>query len=243
MLILTLVALGVGGSTLLGGFIGFAFKGRGEKLSGLFLSSGAGIMLAASVVSLILPSVEGASCLGFFGSIAAIFAGAAAVSAARPILPFLHCMLRIERNSAADRVLIFVCAIALHNLPEGLAAGVGLAGEGGEAFTLALGIAFQNIPEGMVLISPLLSAGISTFRTLLIASFTGVVEIIGTFLGYFFINLSAAALPLTLAFAGGSMLFVICNEMLPEICRDEGQRGCFFVVGGFCLMLAISFFL
>lgn len=244
MLTLIFVALFVGGSTVAGGLLGFVFKSAKEKLCGFFLALAAGIMLAASIVSLIIPSLEGGGAADFFFTVFAIFLGSAALCVAEFCLPALRRLLPAQNNRRADRVLIFTCAIALHNLPEGIAAGVGLGGgDTAEGITLALGIALQNIPEGMVLISPLLAAGISPSRTLLTASFTGVVEIFGTFAGYFFINLSATALPFALALAGGCMLFVICGEMLPEVCSSTGRFGTFSVIFGFCLMLGISFFL
>ena len=244
MLTLTLVALGVGGSTILGGLFGYLFGGGGARLCRFFLAFAAGIMLSAAVVGLILPSLEGGRLIDFFISLCGILLGAVGVCSARPLLPFLHKILKTNRSGGADKVLIFFCAITLHNLPEGLAAGVGLGGgETAEGITLALGIALQNIPEGLVLISPLLSSGISPRRTLLTASFTGIVEIFGTFLGYFFVGFSGALLPFALALAGGSMLFVICAEMIPECSSEGGPSGAFILLFGFCLMLGISFFL
>ena len=244
MLTLTLVALGVGGSTVLGGLIGYVFGGGGERLCRFFLAVSSGIMLSAAVVGLILPSLEGGRTIDFIISLCGILLGAVVVCSARPLLPFLHRILRTDRSGSADKVLIFLCAITLHNLPEGLAAGVGLGGgETAEGLTLALGIALQNIPEGMVLISPLLSSGVAPLRTLLTASFTGVVEILGAFLGYFFVGLSGALLPFALALAGGSMLFVICDEMIPECASGGGSSWAFVLLFGFCLMLGISFFL
>ena len=108
-----------------------------------------------------------------------------------------------HRSTNASRVLLFVLAIAIHNLPEGIAAGVGFgSGNAAQAMLIAGGIALQNIPEGMVIIAPMLAAGMSHRRTFLIAVATGVVEVIGTLLGYFAVTVSTAILPFALAFAG-----------------------------------------
>ena len=140
--------------------------------------------------------------------------------------------------------MLFVLAIAIHNLPEGIAAGVGFGTDNvAEALTIAGGIALQNIPEGMVIIGPMLASGISKKRTFVIASLTGIVEVIGTFIGYFAVSVSNAVLPFALAFAGGTMLYVISDEMIPETHHD-GERGATYsLITGFALMLIMDFYL
>ena len=135
-------------------------------------------------------------------------------------------------------------AIAIHNLPEGIAAGVGFGtGNTSEALTIAGGIALQNIPEGMVIIAPMLASGMSKKRTFFAAAMTGVIEVIGTFLGYFAVSISTAILPFALAFAGGTMLYVISDEMIPET-HHEGTRGATYaLLLGFCVMLIMDFYL
>ena len=109
------------------------------------------------------------------------------------------------------------------------------------AFTIAGGIALQNIPEGMVIIAPMIAAGMSKGRTLAVAAMTGVVEVIGTFIGYFAVSLSAAVLPFALAFAGGTMIYVISDEMIPETHAHGSERGATYaLLVGFCLMLAFD---
>ena len=150
-----------------------------------------------------------------------------------------------ENNASLNKIMLFVMAIAIHNLPEGLAAGVGFgAGDVGNAITVALGIALQNIPEGMVIISPMLLAGVSKKRTLLIASFTGFVEVIGTFIGYFAASISIAILPFALAFAGGTMLYVISDEMIPETHSHGYERmATYALLVGFIVMLFMDTFI
>jgi len=136
-------------------------------------------------------------------------------------------------------------AIAIHNLPEGIAAGVGFGTENtAEAITIAAGIALQNIPEGMVIIAPMLAAGMSPARTFIAAMLTGVVEVLGTVIGYGAVSVSTAILPFALAFAGGTMLYVISDEMIPETHAHGCERGATYaLLVGFCLMLAMSHYL
>ena len=138
-----------------------------------------------------------------------------------------------------DKVLLFVTAIAIHNLPEGIAAGVSFGSDNqAEALLIAGGIALQNIPEGMVIIAPMLAAGISARRTLIIATATGLVEVVGTLLGYLAVSAASAILPFALAFAGGTMLYVISDEMIPETHAHGAQSGATYaLLVGFCIML------
>ena len=130
-------------------------------------------------------------------------------------------------------------AIAIHNLPEGIAAGVGFgSGDTAQALIIAGGIALQNIPEGMVIIAPMLAAGISPRKTFILAMITGLVEVVGTLIGYFAVSISNAILPFALAFAGGTMLYVISDEMIPETHAHGSERGATYaLLVGFCVML------
>ena len=137
-----------------------------------------------------------------------------------------------------SKVLLFVTAIAIHNLPEGIAAGVSFgSGNDAEALLIAGGIALQNIPEGMVIIGPMLASGVSPKRTFLCALATGLVEVVGTFLGYFAVTIASAILPFALAFAGGTMLYVVSDEMIPETHHDDSRGATYALLVGFCLML------
>ena len=159
-----------------------------------------------------------------------------------PLLPFLDKAYQTKRaiTEQLNKVLLFITAIAIHNLPEGIAAGVGFGtGNMTDAIVIAGGIALQNIPEGMVIIAPMLSAGISKGKTFLIALITGLVEVVGTFIGYFAVSLSSVILPFALAFAGGTMLYVISDEMIPETHAYGCEGGATYaLLVGFCLILA-----
>ena len=243
MTMVLLTALGVGGATVFGALIGFMFKKMSHKFSDIILSFAAGVMLAAAVLGLIMPSLEYGGKSGLVTTIAGIFAGAICLNLIDKLVPHLHKMagqdLEEHNNTKLSKVLLFVTAIAIHNLPEGIAAGVGFgSGNTSQALLIAGGIALQNIPEGMVIIAPMLAAGVSPKRTFVIAMLTGLVEVVGTFIGYFAVSESSFILPFALAFAGGTMLYVISDEMIPETHAHGQQRwATYALLVGFCIML------
>ena len=243
MKLVLLTALGVGGATVIGALIGFCFKKLSHKFSDLILSFAAGVMLSAAVLGLILPSVEYGGKFGLLITVAGIFVGAICLNLIDKLVPHLHKMVGVDseshHNANLNKVLLFVTAIAIHNLPEGIAAGVGFgSGEVAEALMIAGGIALQNIPEGMVIIAPMLAAGVSPTRTFLCAMLTGLVEVVGTLIGYLAVSVSSAILPFALAFAGGTMLYVISDEMIPETHAHGNERGATYaLLIGFCVML------
>ncbi len=244
MKMVLLTALGVGGATVIGAVIGFLFKHISHKFSDIVLAFAAGVMLAAAVLGLILPSLEYGGKWGILVTIAGIFAGALCLNLIDRLVPHLHHMVGADTephagNGQLDKVLLFVTAIAIHNLPEGIAAGVSFGTDNtGEALLIAGGIALQNVPEGMVIIGPMLAAGIKPGRTFLCAALTGLVEVIGTLAGYLAVTVASAILPFSLAFAGGTMLYVVSDEMIPETHAHGCERGATYaLLVGFCLML------
>ncbi len=261
MRMVILTALGVGGATVIGALIGFLFKRISHTFSDIVLAFAAGVMLAAAVLGLIVPSVEygldmlapnaadgppiTARLLALLMTLAGIFVGAICLNLIDRLVPHLHKMAGVEPEDHptggqnVGKVLLFVMAIAIHNLPEGIAAGVGFgSGNDTEALLIAGGIALQNIPEGMVIIAPMLAAGIKPGRTFLLALGTGLIEVVGTLIGYFAVSLSAAILPFALAFAGGTMLYIISDEMIPETHAHGAERGATYaLLVGFCVML------
>ena len=251
MRMVLLTALGVGGATVFGALLGFAFKKISHKFSDIVLAFAAGVMLAAAVIGLILPSLEYGGKFGLLVTVAGIFCGALCLNLLDRLVPHLHRLSGVDQeahpgqSAQLSKVLLFVMAIAIHNLPEGIAAGVGFGtGNDGEAITIATGIALQNIPEGMVIIAPMLAAGMKPGRTFCIAMLTGIVEVLGTLLGYFAVTISTAILPFALAFAGGTMLYVISDEMIPETHAHGSERGATYsLLAGFALMLAMSYYL
>ncbi len=243
MELVLLTALGVGGATVIGAVIGFIFKNISHKFSDIVLSFAAGVMLSAAVLGLIIPSVEYGGKYGIAITVIGIFAGAVCLNLIDKLVPHLHKFAGVEpeshNNAHLSKVLLFVLAIAIHNLPEGIAAGVGFgSGDTAQALLIAGGIALQNIPEGMVIIAPMLAAGIRPGRTFVLAMITGLVEVLGTLIGYFAVSISTAILPFALAFAGGTMLYVVSDEMIPETHAHGEERGATYsLLVGFCIML------
>lgn len=239
-----LTALAVGGATMLGALGGYCFRGAADRAGGqTVMAFAAGMMLSAAVAGLILPSLAGGGPWAFPVAAAGILSGAAFLLLLERLAARMQRLSGLEGGASprTRRVLLFVAAMAIHNFPEGLAAGVGFGTEDvPRALAIAGGIALQNLPEGMVLIAPMLQAGIPPRRTLALAVSTGVVEIVGTLLGYGTVSLSAAALPFLLAFAGGAMLYLICDDMIPA-CR--GSKSLCALLTGFCFMLAMDHYL
>ncbi|MBA4741647.1 MAG: ZIP family metal transporter [Azoarcus sp.] len=185
---------------------------------GALLGFGAGVMLAASVFSLLLPGFDAAIAQGASDSAAALVVaaglmiGAAALLAIDRSLPHTHQPGR-ERSIAA--VWLFVFAIAVHNIPEGLAIGVASGGaDSGRA--VSIGISLQNVPEGLIIAIALLTAGYGRGLAFGVAVLSGLVEPVAAILGSVMIAASAALLPWGLAAAAGAMLFVVSHEIIPE---------------------------
>ena len=247
MLIVFLTAVGVGGATVIGALIGFLFKGLSHKFSNLIVSFAAGIMLSAAVFGLILPSVEYGGRFGVISAVLGILVGGVCINLSDRLVPHIQKIAvrgneRDQNGNTLRGVLLFVIAIGIHNLPEGIAAGVGFgSGDIENAMLIASGIALHNIPEGMVIISPMLAAGISPKKTFIFALITGFAEVVGTMIGYFAVSFASAILPFALAFAGGTMLYVISEEMIPETHASGDEcKVTYAFLCGFCAMLVLD---
>ena len=247
MQMILMTAIGVGGATIIGAMIGFFFHNVSHRINDIILSFAAGIMLAAAVIGLILPSVELVGASGLWLPVIGIFSGAIFLNAMDKATPHLHKLTGVDiethdNNRNLDSALLFMLAVAIHNLPEGMAAGVGFAGEDtGAALTVAVGIALQNIPEGIVTVSPLVLAGVKRSRAFILAAMTGLIEVVGTFVGYFLAAVSTNILPFALAFAGGTMLYIISDEMIPETHSHGYERtATYSLLIGFVVMLMMD---
>ena len=247
-----MTALGVGGATVVGSLLGFVFKKISHKFSDIVLSFAAGVMLCAAIIGLILPSIEyGGGKDGLWMTIIGIFCGALSLNILDKLTPHLHSMAGVEHEAHPEntkrlnKVLLFVMAIGIHNLPEGIAAGVGFgSGDTSQALLIAGGIALQNIPEGMVIIAPMIASGVSKKKTFIIALFTGLIEVLGTFLGYFAVKIAKVILPFALAFAGGTMIYVVSVEMIPETHHSGNERmSTYALIFGFITMLIMDFYI
>jgi ZIP family zinc transporter len=233
MTLVILTALGVGLATLFGGVLGFVFRGVAQKYGDAMMALSSGVMLACSFTSLIIPAFELARS-PYTVALGIMLGGGS-------IFLFDRVIRRFEKALCDDKrhILLFVLAMALHNIPEGIASGVGFGlGDTSRALSIAVSVAVQNIPEGMVIIAPLLSLGISEKKTFLIALLTGGVEVVGAFLGYFCISGLVSFLPFALAFAGGTMVYVIYSET-PGDDSGGGAVGMIFLLGT-ALMLLFS---
>lgn len=215
-------AAGLSLATIIGSVIGFLVKSLPHKWNDAILGFCAGVMLAASTVGLILPAAQDAGSSKWWLILIGVILGMLLLNVLDLVTPHLHKLTGLEEeehrnNASLNHVLLFVLAIALHKLPEGIAAGVGFnAADNTDAWAVTLGIAIQNVPEGMVVIAPLLIAGVSKIRTFLISLAIALLEVVGVWIGYGMGAISPILLPVMLALAGGAMLYVVSDEMIPE---------------------------
>ena len=215
-------AAGLALATIIGSLLGFIIKALPHKWNDAVLGYCAGIMLAASTVGLIVPAAESAGLGKWWLILIGVVLGMLFLNVLDLVTPHLHKITGLDaeehkHNASLNHVLLFVMAIALHKLPEGIAAGVGFnAAETSDAWAVTLGIALQNIPEGMVVIAPLLIAGVSKLRTFVISLAIAMLEIVGVWIGYGIGAISEVLLPVMLSMAGGAMLYVVSDEMIPE---------------------------
>ena len=242
-----IIAAGLCGSTLLGSVLGFFVKNLPHKLNDTILGYCAGIMLAASTIGLIVPAFESSGdTLPWWAVAIGVMGGAIFLNIIDLFTPHLHSITGLDieehrNNASVNRILLFVMAIAIHKLPEGIAAGVSISSDELGSWSVAIGIAFHNIPEGMVIIAPLLLAGVTPLRTLLISLAIGLLEIAGVFLGYGLGAISATLLPIMLGFAGGAMLYVTSDEMIPETHAHGYQKqATYALLLGFMSMLLLE---
>lgn len=238
-------AAGLCGATLIGSIIGFGIKKLPHKWNDTVLGYCAGVMLAASTLGLIVPAFESET-TPWWLSAAGVMGGALFLNLLDLVTPHLHHITGLDaeehrNNSTLNHIMLFVMAIALHKLPEGIAAGVSIS-EGTEAsWTVSMGIALQNIPEGMVVIAPLLLAGVKRMRTFLISIGIGLLEVVGVWTGYAMGSISATMLPVMLGFAGGSMLYVTGDEMIPETHAHGYQKqATYALLVGFMTLLLLE---
>lgn len=239
-----LTAFCVGGATIVGGAVGLLFRGASKKFQDATMSFAAGVMLCASIISLILPSTEYGGRAGVFITVFGMLFGAILVHFLDLLVPFASkmCNLNSAGGDRVRRVFVFVMAIALHNLPEGIAAGVGLGTDDPkDAFLIAAAITMQNIPEGIIVTAAMLGVGARRMVAFATSTLTGVIEIAGTLLGFFAITVCYSLLPFVLATAGGAMLYVISEEMIPETHTEEsGKISTYFLLLGFSLILVFN---
>ena len=221
-----------------------------QRAQNIMLGFGGGVMLAATAFSLILPGIEAAFLLlgdkGLAGLLiaAGMLIGGVCLWAANLYFPHSHGGESPYQIAAISlhRAWLFTIAITIHNVPEGLAVGVGFGtGDVANGVSLALGIGIQNLPEGLVVAMALAAAGYSRGRAFLIGALSGMVEPVGGLVGAGVVTLAAPLLPWGLAFAAGAMLFVISQEVIPEIHRERRESiNTFGLLIGFVLMMFLD---
>ena len=247
------ILLGIIASTLAGLATGvgalpaLVFRNVPDKVLNTMLGGAAGVMLAATSFSLIVPGIEyGEQALPGYGVYIVVFGmlfGAVFLDRIDKLLPHEHFTMGHEGpSSSLKKIWLFVIAVTIHNFPEGLAVGVGFGtGDVGAGTSLAIGIGLQNMPEGLAVAMPLIGLGYSRWYALGIATLTGLAEPIGGFLGVAAVTLFHPVLPFGLAFAAGAMLFVISDEIIPETHSKEKSRSATFgVMVGFVIMMAMD---
>lgn len=230
--------------TSLGSATVFAIKKNFKTSSRqIFFGFAAGVMLAASVWSLLIPAMEMAS--SPLPAVAGLMGGAVLFILGDRLLSRFH----KNGSSANDQSRILAFAVTLHNLPEGMAVGVIFAGalkdpqvtSITEALILSLGIALQNFPEGAIISTPMASLGVNKKKAFLWGALSGAVEPIGAVLSLWITSFISPILPLILSFAAGAMIWVVVQELIPDISRMEGSRmGCVSLCAGFSLMMFLD---
>ena len=250
-----IILIGIIASTLTGLFTGigalliYVKKHVSKKMLDAALGVAAGVMLAATSFSLIVPAIEkgGGGVRGSFVALIGILVGGAFLVIADRFFPDTNLMLNsmgsdeAARNGARLRkVWLFILAITVHNFPEGLAVGVGFGdGDISNGISLAIGIGLQNFPEGLAVALPLIRENYPRWKAFLIALATGLVEPIGGLIGVGIVQISRPILPLAMAFAAGAMIFVISHEIIPETQSDHNHSklATFALLVGFVVMM------
>lgn len=221
-----------------------------RQTQGLLLGFGGGVMLAATSFSLIVPGTEAATQQGYPTALAAlvmllgVLMGGGLLLWANENFPHEHFFMGKEGPNVDEmkRIWLFIIAITIHNFPEGLAVGVGYAGgDPSSASALAMGIGIQNVPEGLVVAIALQNLGYSSLGALGIATLTGLVEPVGGLIGAGVVSIAQPLLPWGMAFAAGAMLFVIVDEIIPDVDdKTLGQSGTIGLMVGFVIMMFLD---
>lgn len=243
-------ALAVGGATVIGTLLGFIFNTVSDKINDCIMGFASGLMLSAAFFGLIIPAIQLTGKSKIYIPILGVLCGALFINVADIFAPKMMSFIGADsknenKRKISERALLFVLAIAIHNFPQGMAAGVGFGTqETVNAVSISIGIAIQNIPEGMIIIAPLLASGASRKKTLGIGILTGSIEILGTISGYLAVKIANFIMPFLLSFAFGTLLYVICSDMIPQA-HSHGyeKQATYSLILGFLLMLVVKTFI
>lgn len=248
----TIIAIGLvfpGLMTALGAVPVFFTKNVSQKLLDVMLGFAAGIMLSATCFSLVMPSIEygGGDFKAVMITSAGIILGAFIIDMIDKFSPHEHLIDKRREgvSSSLSQIWLFIIAITIHNFPEGMATGVGFGTENiGDGLALALGIGIQNMPEGLAVALSLVREKYSVRYAFIVAAITGLVEPVGAVLGFGLVNIFRPVLPVVLASAAGAMLFVICDEIIPETHSKGYEREATYgIIFGFVIMMVLDILL
>jgi ZIP family zinc transporter len=223
------------------------FKNISDRVFNSLLGGAAGVMLAATAFSLLVPGIDYGNLLwpgkGLWVVAAGMLTGALFLHFADQRLPHLHfdAVPDVKKDSL-QKIWLFIIAITIHNFPEGMSVGVSFgSGDMKSGIVLAIAIALQNIPEGLAVALPLVGLGYNKWKAVGIATLTGLVEPIGALLGITMVTTFSSVLPLAMGFAAGAMLFVISEEIIPEThSKGRSRYATFSLMIGFIIMMALD---
>ena len=229
-------------------------KAMSDRMQRILTGFAAGVMVAASIWSLLLPAMEQASAMGrwsFVPAVAGFWLGILFLLLLDHLIPHLHRNSRYAEGprSRLQKTTMLVLAVTLHNIPEGMAVGVVYAGyltgnveiSAMGALALSLGIAIQNFPEGAIISTPLKAEGVKRTRAFAAGVLSGIVEPVGAALTILAASLVVPALPYLLSFAAGAMLYVVVEELIPEMSQGKHSNvGTVFFALGFCVMMVLD---
>ena len=247
--VLTALLIPFLGTTLGSAFVFFMRKEMPERLQKTLLGFASGVMVAASVWSLIIPALEmGTGKMAVVPVTLGLLAGFAFLLLIDQVTPHIHPVGGPEGpKSKLSRTTMLALAVTIHNFPEGMAVGVALAGALTSDFSMAgaialsLGIAIQNVPEGAIISMPLRAAGNSRWKSFSIGTFSGIVEPLGGALVLLLASVATSTMPYMLPFAAGAMLYVVIEELVPE--ASQGEHSNLSTIGfaiGFALMMVLD---
>jgi len=242
-----LASILAGMATGIGALPALFFKDISKNLFNSMLGAAAGVMLAATAFSLLVPGMDYGNQVwpgkGIYIVSLGMLIGALFLHFADRQLPHVHLdSIANVRLNSLNKVWLFIIAITVHNFPEGMSVGVSFgSGEMKNGIVLAVAIALQNIPEGLAVALPLVGLGYNKWRAVGIAAATGLVEPVGGLLGITMVTLFQSILPVAMGFAAGAMLFVISEEIIPETHSDGRSRfATFSLMLGFIIMMVLD---
>ncbi len=242
------------GTTLGAACVFFMKKSMNLLLQRALTGFAAGVMVAASVWSLLIPAIEQSTLLGkwsFLPAVTGFWIGILFLLLLDHLIPHLHRNSEKAEGPASKlkKTTMLVLAVTLHNIPEGMAVGVVYAGwmsgnsqiTGAGALALAIGIAIQNFPEGAIISMPLRAEGVKKTRAFLYGTLSGIVEPVGALLTILAAGLIVPAMPYLLSFAAGAMMYVVVEELLPEMSEGEHSNlGTLMFATGFSIMMILD---